>query len=77
VSARDQVPAPTAQDEADKHDLRIHRAMQRALPVMHAGLKQFIAGFCHHSGDAEMVVYLKGSAEPVRPCDITILEQPT
>lgn len=77
MSACDQVPAPTAQDEADKHDLRIHRAMQRALPVMHNGLKQFIAGFCHHSGDAEMVVYLKGSAEPVRPCDITILEQPT
>lgn len=75
MSARDQMPAPTAQDEADKHDLRIHRAMQRALPVMHNGLKKFIAGFCHHRGDAEMVVYLKGSPTPVRPCDITILEQ--
>jgi hypothetical protein len=77
VSARDQVPVPTAQDEADRHDLRIHRAMQRALPVMHAGLKQFIAGFCHHSGDAEMVIYLKRRSKPVRPCDITILEQAT
>lgn len=77
MSARDPAPAPSAQDEADKHDLRIHRAMQRALPVMHNGLKQFIAGFRHHSGDAEMVVYLKGSAKPVRPCDITILEPAT
>jgi len=76
VSARDPLTAATEQDQADQHDLRIHRAMQRALPVIHNGLKKFIAGFCHHSGDAEMVVYLKGSPTPVRPCDITILEQP-
>jgi hypothetical protein len=77
MSARDQVSAPTEQDLADQHDLRIHRAKQLARPVMHNGLKKFIAGFCHHSGDAEMVVYLKGSPTPVRPSEITILEQPT
>lgn len=79
MSARDALPAlpvETAQDLADKHDLRIHRAMQRCLPVEYNGKNQFIAGFCHHHGDREMVVYLNGSAEPVRPCDITILEQP-
>lgn len=65
-----------SQDEADRHDLRIHRAMQQCRPVLHAGVKKFIAGFCHHDGDAEMVVYLKGSPDAVRPCDITILEQP-
>ncbi|KQQ40414.1 hypothetical protein ASF61_06565 [Duganella sp. Leaf126] len=77
MSARDQAPAPTAQDQADQHDLRIHRAKQLARPVMHAGVKKFIAGFCWHKGDREMVVYMEGSAEPVRPADITILEQPT
>jgi hypothetical protein len=67
--------APHWRDEADKHDMRIHRAKQLARPVLHAGTKKHIAGFCHHDGDEEMVVYLKGSAAPVRPCEITILEQ--
>lgn len=77
MSARDQVPAPTAQDEADKHEMRIHRAKQLARPVMHQGLKKYIAGFCWHKGDRELVIYLEGSAEPVPPSEITILEQPT
>ncbi|MYM65463.1 hypothetical protein GTP45_01270 [Pseudoduganella sp. FT55W] len=67
--------APHWRDDADKHDMRIHRSKQLARPVLHNGVKKFIAGFCWHDGDEEMVVYLKGSAEPVRPCEITILEQ--
>jgi hypothetical protein len=66
---------PHHRDDADMHDMRIHRAKQLCRPVLHGGVKQFIAGFCWHDGDDEMVVYLKGSAEPVRPCEITILEQ--
>ncbi|SDH42020.1 MULTISPECIES: hypothetical protein [unclassified Duganella] len=61
-------------DDADKHDLRIHRAKQLCRQVLHDGVKKFIAGFCWHDGDDEMVVYLKGSAKPVRPCEITIPE---
>ena len=73
MSARDKLPpAETAQDLADKHDLRIHRAKQLCRPILHAGVNKFIAGFCWHKGDNEMVVYLEGSAAPVRPCDITI-----
>ena len=75
MSTRDQQPAPTAQDQADQHDMRIHRAKQLARPVLHGGLKKFIAGFCWHKGDAEMVVYLEGVAGPVPPADITILEK--
>lgn len=67
--------APHPRDEADRHDMRIHRAKQLARPVLHGGVKKFIAGFCWHDGDDEMVVYLKGSAQSVRPCEITILEQ--
>lgn len=77
MSAREPLPAPTAQDEADQHDMRIHRARQLARPVLHAGVKKFIAGFCWHKGDSEMVVYLEGSSTPVRPADITILKEPT
>lgn len=80
MSARDQAPAErvkSAQDLADDHDLRIIRARQRCQQVGHKGLKRFVDAFHHHKGDAEMLVYLDGSAEPVRPCDITILEQPT
>lgn len=66
---------PHWRDDADKHDLRIHRSKQLARPVLHNGVKKFIAGFCHHDGDEEMVVYLKGSAEPVKPSEITILEK--
>jgi len=75
MSARDQQPAPNAQDLADQHDLRLHRAKQLSRQVMHAGVKKFIAGLHLHKGDTEMIVYLEGSAEPVRPCDIEILEQ--
>jgi DNA-binding transcriptional MocR family regulator len=77
VSARDPLTAATEQDQADQHDLRIHRAKQLARPVMHDGLKKFIAGFCWHKGDRGMVIYLEGSAEPVPPSEITILEQAT
>lgn len=77
MSARDAAPAETAQDAADRHDRMIHRCKQLCRPIRHAGVKKFIAGFCHHKGDAEMVVYLEGSAEPVRPCDITIIEEAT
>lgn len=74
MNARDKVPAETPQDQADKHDMRIHRSKQLARPVVHGGIKKFIAGFCWHKGDAEMVVYLVGSSAPLRPCEITILE---
>lgn len=62
-------------DDADMHEMRIHRAKQLCRQVLHNGVKKWIAGFCCHDGDEEMTVYLKGSAEAVRPCDITILEQ--
>lgn len=75
MSARDAVPVGSAQDAADRHDRMIHRCKQLCRPIRHAGVKKFIAGFCHHKGDSEMVVYLEGSAEPVRPCDITIIEE--
>lgn len=67
----------TPQELADKHDLRIHRAKQLARPVEYQGLHRFIAGFCWHKGDDEMVIYLEGSAEPVKPSEITLLEPPT
>lgn len=70
----DQNAKPHWRDQADQHDLRIHRARQLARPILHQGVKKHIAGFCHHDGDEEMVVYLKGSADPVRPTEITILE---
>lgn len=71
------VAEETPKDLADKHDMRIHRAKQMCRPVGYRGLNHFIAGFCWHKGDDEMVVYLEGSAEPVKPSEITILEQPT
>jgi hypothetical protein len=67
-------PAETAQDLADKHDRLIVRCKQLCRPIRHEGTRKFIAGFCHHKGDAEMTVYLEGVRDPVRPCDITILE---
>lgn len=79
VSARDQQPAApvkTAQELADYHDLCIHLAMQRMHMVGYKGLNRFVVGFCHHKGDREMVVYLNGATESVRPSEITILEQP-
>lgn len=76
MSARDKHPAETPQEIADRHDMRIHRAKQLARRIEYVGAYHFIAGFCWHKGDAEMVVYLEGRPEPVRPCDITILEQP-
>jgi hypothetical protein len=78
MSARDKLPpAETEQDLADKHDRLIVRCKQLCRPVLHNGVKQFIAGFCHHKGDAEMTVYLEGMKDPVRPCDITIIEEAT
>lgn len=80
MSVRDHVPAErvkSAQDLADDHDLRIIRAQQRCQPVGFNGAKHFVSTYCHHDGDAEMVVYLKGSAKPVQPCEITILEPAT
>jgi hypothetical protein len=78
MSARDKLPATpveTAQDLADKHDLRLHRCKQLRKQVSYRGLNEFIAGFCSHKGDAEITVYLEGIKDPVRPCDITILER--
>lgn len=69
-------PAKTEQDLADDHDLRIIRARQRCQPVGYDGLKHFVGTYMHHDGDAEMLIYLKGRADPVRPCEITILEVP-
>lgn len=64
-----------AQDEADLHDMRIHRAKQLARPVMYQGRERFIAGFCWHPSDREMVVYLTGSHEAVRPNELILKEQ--
>lgn len=76
MSARDKLPpAETAQDLADTHDRLIVRCKQLAWPVEYKGANRFVAGYCHHDGDAEMVVYLKGVAGEVRPCEITILEK--
>lgn len=77
MTARDGVVPKTAQELADDHDMRIVRAKQLCRKVIYKGLFQFIGGFCHHDGDAEMIVYLKGCAEPVRPCEITFQEQQT
>lgn len=77
MNAQAQQPADTPQELADKHDLRIHRAKQKCRPVEYRGLKHFIAGFCWHKGDDEMVIYLEGGAEPVKPSEIVLLEPPT
>ena len=76
MSARDALPVKTAQDLADDHDLRIIRARQRCQQVGFAGTKHYVGTYCHHDGDAEITFYLKGRADPVRPCEITILEVP-
>jgi hypothetical protein len=76
MSARDKLPDETARDLAEKHDMRIHRCKQLCKQVGYKGLNEFIAGFCWHKGDDEMIVYLEGIKEPARPCDITILENP-
>lgn len=76
MSTRTPVPAESARELADQHDLRLHRAKQLARPVGYKGLNRFIAGFCWHKGDAEMTVYIEGLAEPIAPTEITILEQP-
>ncbi|MRW84573.1 hypothetical protein GJ698_10800 [Pseudoduganella sp. FT26W] len=57
--------------------MRIRRAKQRCRPILHLSVKQFITGFCWHKADDEMVVYLEGITRPVRPCDITIIEEAT
>lgn len=64
--------ATFTRDEAEKHDMRIHRCKQLARPVLHQGTKKFVAGFCWHKGDEEMIVYLNGVTGPVRPVDIVI-----
>lgn len=76
-ASKSEVQEPTARDLAEKHDMRLLRAKQLCRPVLHNGLKQFIAGLHWHKGDTEGTVYLEGSAEPVRPCDITIIEEAT
>ena len=68
---------PTERDLAEKHEMRLLRARQLCRQVLHGGVKKFIAGLHWHKGDAECVVYLEGSAEPVRPCDLTIIEEAT
>ena len=73
-SLRAGMSAPHHRDDADMHDLRIHRAKQLCRPILHEGVKKHVAGFCWHPSDDEMVVYLMGSSTPVRPMEITILE---
>ena len=70
-------PTPTAQDLADKQELRIVRARQLNRPVTYKGLNRFIGGYCYHRHDEEMVVYLTGDSGPVRPDEITFQEIPT
>lgn len=61
-------------EDAQRHDMRIHRCKQLARPVLHQGAKKFIAGFCWHKGDEEMVVYLEGVPGAVPPSELKILE---
>lgn len=76
MSARDALPVKTAQDLADDHVLRIIRAKMRNQHVGYRGLNRFVVAYHHHKGDAEMQVYLDGDTDPVRPCELTILEVP-
>lgn len=79
MSVREKQPAapePTARDLAELHERRLLRCKQECRPVLHKGLKQFIAGMHWHKGETEAVVYLEGSAEQVRPCDISFIKEP-
>ena len=61
----------------DRHDLRLHRSKQLVRQVLYRGTLRYIAGFCLHKSDSEMVVYLTDSAEPVKPSELTITDPPT
>lgn len=76
MSARDAVPVKTEQDLADDHVLRIIRAKLRNHMVGCRGLNRFVVAYHHHKNDDEVIFYLSGITDQVRPSEITILEQP-
>lgn len=79
MSARGKQPAasePTERQLAEQHERRLVRCKQECRPVIYGSKKQFIAGIHWHKGDTEAVVYLEGSAEPVKPADITFIKEP-
>lgn len=79
MNARDKKPAapePTARDLAEQHERWLLRCKQECRPVIYGGKKQFIAGMHWHKGETEAVVYLEGSAEPVRPYEILFIKEP-
>jgi hypothetical protein len=78
MSARDKKPAepqPTGRDLAEQHERRLMRCRQECRPMLHQGLKQFIAEVHLYKGETEAVVYLESSAEPVRPCEISFIRE--
>ena len=79
MNARDKQPStaqPTERDLAEQHERRLVRCRQECRPVLYQGLKQFIAEVHLYKGETEAVVYLDGSAEAVKPTDITFIKEP-
>lgn len=64
-------------DEADRHDMRLHRSLQLTRQVLYRGTLRYIDGISLSHRDSEMTVYLTGSAHPVKPSELTIIEPPT
>lgn len=56
------------------HERLILRSRQVGRKVRYRNAYAYVATVCLHKGDVEMTVYLEGSSEPVRPCDISIPE---
>lgn len=78
MNARNKQPAtpePTSRDLAEKHERILLRCRQECRPVIYEGRKNFIAGLHWHKGDIEATVYLEGRAEPVRPCEISFIQE--
>lgn len=62
--------------DRERHDLRLHRALQLARQVEYRGTLRFIGGIHLHKGVTEMIVYLTDSAEPIKPSELVIVEPP-
>lgn len=74
---RPTTPEPTPRDLAELHERRLLRCRQEGRQVRHNGLKQFIAEMHLYKGDTEATVYLAGIAEPVKPSEISFIEEAT
>ena len=66
-----------ARDAEFKHERQLVYCRQMSRPVMYRGLQHQIAEASLYMGDTEMTIYLNGSSEKVRPCELTIPEIPT